>query len=327
MNPDAVIAATKQQDVVARPSFSFDRPAEIVEVAERIYRQYFSVGLWAAAGFAAFAAAASLLQPASSQLRGFVVCGTLCAVITTAAINPAALYRRLRRHPWVLLIPAAMLAGSAVIIGPQNAQMFLPMVAVIGVLGIAAPMSVVATAGLLAAAGLGAPQLVSGEGNLAAAIAVIVPTLMFWLIVERIASFALTLQRSLEAATVDARPLDEEPVNRIFDADGGHDAGGPGDVRRTRELAEPKIIEVCGIRLSSRQLQVVLLACEGLKDAEIGACLCIGPQQVRRHLREARERTGSESSAQLAAWARRTGLVPRREGRGASMAARPQGET
>jgi DNA-binding CsgD family transcriptional regulator len=64
------------------------------------------------------------------------------------------------------------------------------------------------------------------------------------------------------------------------------------------------------VRLTTRQLEVVLLASEGLRHAEVGVCLGIGVKQVRRHLDNARTPTGTSSTPQLVTWARRSGLVP-----------------
>jgi DNA-binding CsgD family transcriptional regulator len=91
-----------------------------------------------------------------------------------------------------------------------------------------------------------------------------------------------------------------------------------------RALPQPRVIAVDGIALTSRQLQVVMLVCEGLRHAEIAASLGIRPQQVRRHLAQARRRTASQSTPQLVAWAHRSGLAPdaptRRHGAGRSAA-------
>lgn len=40
----------------------FQRPAELVDISERLYRRIFAVGLWLAAALCAFAAVSSLLQ-------------------------------------------------------------------------------------------------------------------------------------------------------------------------------------------------------------------------------------------------------------------------
>jgi DNA-binding CsgD family transcriptional regulator len=299
------------QCIDAVHAVTFQRPAEIVDISERIYRQVFAVGLWVAAGFTAFAMVASLLQPPGSQLTGVVVCGFCLAAVVGAALRPAPLYRGLRRHPWTLLVPGVVLGAGADAAGPHNLQLFLPIIAVIGVIGIATPRHVVAVSGLIAAAGLGAPQVMDGRGDLAGAIVVVVPPIMFWLIVDHIAGFALRLHQSLN------RTPDAAAQQPYHDSGQGLHPRDPSAQRSSADKAEPRglpqphVITVDGIRLTSRQLQVVLLSCEGLEHKEMAACLDIGVAQVRRHLEKARQRTASRSEPQLAAWARRTGLVPR----------------
>lgn len=299
-------------DRPARPTERrvFERPAELVDIAERLYRQIFAVGLWVAVTLSGFAALSALLQPtAGSQLRGFVVCSVVTAGCVLAATRPAEFYAALRRQPWWLSVAGAVLGVGAWFVGVSNFELFLPIIAVIGVLGIATPWRTVLAAGVVAAIGLGAPQLLDGEGNLGGPIAVLVPPLLFWLIVERIAGFALRLHQSLPDAPNGAEPA--EATSSDADRPRPEPAPAPfaGD-HPMRALAAPPVIEVDGVRLTSRQLQVILLACEGLQHAAIGGCLDIGVPMVRRHLATAQRRTGSTSTPQLVAWARRAGLVP-----------------
>jgi DNA-binding CsgD family transcriptional regulator len=298
-----------------RPGISqsvvFERPAELVDISERIYQHVFAIGLWVATVFTAVAAAASLLQPAGSRLSSLIVCGVLTVLTGVAASCSASAYRSLRRHPSALLIPAAALGLGALIVGPHNAQLFLAMIVIIGVTGVAVPRGVVVVAGIVAAAGLAAPQLIHGQNNFGGPLVVVVPPLMYWLIIERIAGFALRLQRSL------ASPMTVPPRrNHAPEAHADHSGApttpwtDPDGGGQQRALPEPREIKVDNVHLTSRQLQVTLLACEGLKHAEIGRCLDIGPQQVLRHLRKAEQRTGSESTPQLVSWARAAGLIP-----------------
>jgi DNA-binding CsgD family transcriptional regulator len=292
-------------------SLAFERPGELVDISERIYQHVFAIGLRVATLFTAVATAASLLQPVGSRLAGLVVGGAFVVMTGVAASLSAPAYRRLRRHPWTLVIPGAILGLGALIVGPHNAQLFLAMIVIIGVTGVAVPRRVVVVAGIVAAAGLAAPQLIHGQDNLGGALVVVVPPLMYWLIIERIAGFALRLHRSLSTSTGTPprtrRTADPEP-------DVGNAATPPTEASADRPqlaLPQPGTIEVAGIHLTARQLQVTLLACEGLTHPEIGRCLDIGPQQVLRHLRRAEARTGSASTPQLVAWAREADLAPR----------------
>jgi len=284
----------------------FQRPAELVDIAERIYRQVFVVGLWAAAGLCAFAALASLLQPtAASQLRGFIVCGLYTVAGVVAARRPAGLYAALRRQPWLLLTAGVFLGVGAWFVGKHNFQLFVPIVAVLAVPGIATPRPVLLAAALIAGIGLALPQLTSGHGNLGGPIAVIVPPLLFWLIVERITGFALGLHQRLE-------PVTQTPPRTPATGDEPDVPVSPRrpDDSERQALPAPRVITVDGVRLTSRQLQLILLACEGLTYREIAACLEIGAAQVGRHVKKARERVGVASDAELTAWAKRHGIVP-----------------
>lgn len=287
----------------------FQRPAELVDVSERIYRQVFAVGLWVAAGLSAFAAAASLLQPdAGSRFRGFAVCAVFAAACVVSAVRPAPIYRALRHRPWLLLGPGVVLGLGSWFVGVRNFQLFMPLIVIVGVPGIATPRRVVIAAAVVAGIGLGVPHVVDGDGNLGGPIAVIVPPLLFWLIVDRIAGFALRLHQSLA--------LSNEQQARATADPGRHESPTePTDVvdheDGLAELPEPEEIVVAGVKLTARQLQVVMLVCEGLRHDEIARCLEIGVPMVRRHLEKARKRVGVGSTPELVAWAFAVELVPR----------------
>lgn len=288
-------------------SVTFNRPAELVDTAERIYRRVFAAGLSVAVGLSAFTALVSLLQPTTaSQLRGFAVC-TLCAgACLLASVRPQSMYLALRQQPWWLVVAGAAIGAGAVVVGEHNSQLLLPIIVVIGVLGIATPRRVVIAAGLVAAAGLSAPQLIDGRANLGGPIVVLVPPLLFWLIVDRIATFALRLHQTLDgAAIVGETPAPGGSVNRPAEQNAPRPPGSEPPA-----LPAPREIVVNDIRLTARQLQVVMLAAEGLRHAEIGACLGIQATQVRRHLSKAAQRTGVATTPELVDWARRAGLVP-----------------
>jgi DNA-binding CsgD family transcriptional regulator len=86
-------------------------------------------------------------------------------------------------------------------------------------------------------------------------------------------------------------------------------APGPSAADRIQAaLLQPA--DIADGSLSPRELEIVVLACQGLKHGEIGVCLGINAQSVRRHLRHAQERTGSQSVAHLITRAHRSGLIP-----------------
>lgn len=67
-------------------------------------------------------------------------------------------------------------------------------------------------------------------------------------------------------------------------------------------------------RLTARQLEVILLARDGLHQPEIAGCLGISPRQVERHLEQARRRTGALTTAHLVAMLVSERLTPATDG-------------
>jgi len=92
-----------------------------------------------------------------------------------------------------------------------------------------------------------------------------------------------SIRRCLQPSSNSARLPGDDPEAEVSPS------SRPDDPER-RALPGPGVVSVDGVRLTSRQLQVILLACEGLKHAEMGECLGIGTPMVRRHLHEAERR-------------------------------------
>lgn len=63
-------------------------------------------------------------------------------------------------------------------------------------------------------------------------------------------------------------------------------------------------------RLTVRQLEVVLLLRDGLRQGEIAACLAISKRQVERHLADAQRRVAAKTPAELVAMLVQGGLAP-----------------
>lgn len=298
-------------DLVLRPEDPrtpvFERPAELVDIAERAYREILSVGMWIAVVLCVLGALASLLySDAGSQMRGSLVCGAYAVACVAAAKRPHLVYSALRTQPrWLVGVGLALGLG-AWYAGPENYQLYLPIVAVIGVPGIVVTLGVVAVSGAVAAAGLAAPHLISGEGHLAGPMGVLVPPLVFWFIVDRIAAFTLQLHESLTSVHSHAFA----PSVRHGSTYTPRSSGQAPRRKRPRLLPQPPYSRVGDVMLTARQLQVILLLCEGLNHREVGCCLEIGAVQVGRHIKNACHRVGAATEAELAAWAWRRGLVP-----------------
>ncbi len=259
---------------------------------------------------AGYALGLSGLQPEGHRLSGAVACAILLAgCFATVALRGRA-YSVLRRHPWAILLPALAVGSGALMTGRENQQLFYVITLVMGVTGLAVPFARLLAATVVAALGAQLPILLAGDIAVSstAAAALTVPTI-FWLIIDRLARYILRTNE-----LTDPRPIGE-PV-----APEARSASTPQREPQRRRLPVPLRRRELPARasepapgsqvLTARQLQVVLLCAEGLNHLQIAACLQVGPQQVRRHLRQAREATGSRTSAELVAWALRTRLIP-----------------
>lgn len=299
------------------------RPAEAVELCELLYRRIFSSGLIVVAIMAAYSAFLSTLRPEDNRVDALVVSLVLFVVAGSATLVRQSLYGRLRRHPWGIVVPALVVGAGAWAMGEPNDQAFYVITLTLGVTGLTVPFGHVLVATIVAGLGCTAPALLSATPHItsSAIAAVTIPTI-FWLIIEQLARYVLRAYGESGDTAPDAADVgtggpasggDAASSGRSARHGAAHRAArrSPGLAwrvqrllpRRSRSHERP-------VQLSARQLEVVLLAAEGLQDAEIGACLEIGEQQVRRHLRSAREKTGSATTYALMAWAVQHDLLP-----------------
>ncbi len=106
----------------------------------------------------------------------------------------------------------------------------------------------------------------------------------------------------------------------------GHDSSAIGLPPRRSRVAEEFLMDPAGSadalqRLTAREIEVLGLVTEGLRNREIAAALGISENTVKFHLKNVSEKLHAANRAELAARAVRTGLVPGR-GRGGSSIAR-----
>lgn len=287
-----------------------ERPAEAVELCELLYRRIFGQGLIVVAIMAAYATVLSLLRADQNRTHAVVVSVVLLVItLISLALRPR-LYPLMRRHQCGIALPALLVGGAAWAMGQPNDQMFYVITLALGVTGLTVRFSYVLAAAVVAGLGCAAPALLSDDPHVTTtAIAVLTVPTIFWLIIEQLARYVL------RAYGETGEPPTENAGRR--DSPTRHPTGEPHRKLRGRRLRlllpgragqpEPEV------QLSARQLEVLLLCAEGLRSEQIGECLNIGKQQVRKHLREARARTGSATTAALIAWALRHDLVPRPE--------------
>lgn len=289
--------------------------AELAELSERFYRGLF-VGALAFVGLSAVAALAFL------PLRESVYVGTPVTIILTAVIAVAtpyavrhagSVYRALRRR-WELELILVVLA-AALIDYPLRSELWWPSCSLLMLLAILVPWQralaycvVVLLTNLVA-------HMIAGDLGEISAVTILglwvgYPfwALTFSLISERFAAHVARL-------AMPAPPVaSEEPVRVAawvaVDADR---AARPVD-ERPRVTPDPPPPSPTGAMsvLTARQLQVTALLIDGLRYAEVGACLAISERQVQRHVSQAIVRAGVRTANELVAVALAEGLAPAR---------------
>ena len=73
--------------------------------------------------------------------------------------------------------------------------------------------------------------------------------------------------------------------------------------------ADKKLDDAAKSELSSRELDVLKLICDGLRDKELGTRLGISARTVESHRRRIGQKTGAKSIALLVRWAIRRKLI------------------
>lgn len=287
------------------------RPADLVELAELVYRGVFSAGLVVAMMGTTYAAALAALQPADRRLVSVATCLVLVAAEIVALRQRVWIYTALRRSPWLFLVPSLMVGIAVWGMGRHNQQGFYLLTLLLSGLGVAVPLRVAGAGALLAAAGLAAPHIADGSWMVGIAIAAATVPPLFWLIVDQLVRFVLRLHLTTGRET-ERRPA---PVRvRAWVHHQPSPPSGGSDEDQANATVEPQSPATpAGEPLNSRQREVLLLVAEGLQNVEIGCCLGIGAAQVGRHLGNARAAVGVATDAQLMAWAKRHGLLPPEE--------------
>jgi DNA-binding NarL/FixJ family response regulator len=112
-----------------------------------------------------------------------------------------------------------------------------------------------------------------------------------------------SLARDVLEAGASALVLKEAPLQTVVRALRTAEGGGTY-VDTSLAAALPS-----GTRLTERELAVLRLLAEGLRQEEIGRRLGIGPETVRTHLRKACQRLGAATRTQAVAAALRQGLI------------------
>lgn len=305
-------------DVTSSEIVVFHSPSELAALAESLFRGVFGAGLVVSSLTTAYALFLSSLQPGDSAMAGVLTCGALLILQLLLVWRRRAVYELLRRRPRAILLPAFAVAIGAGLTGVHNDQYFFVLTIFIGVLGVATSLRWVTIASLVAALGVAAPAL-AGEGSVGTAVFAVVVPPIFWLIVNRLAVFVLGLHAALGETSIppierlDVAPKSESNTERRGSRGLRLQLTDRAFSLHDWETQSPRIRRLfrnADSPLTARQQQAVFYCCDGLEDAEIAEAMSISVRQVRRNLAEARERTGSATREQLAAWAITQDLIP-----------------
>lgn len=287
------------------------RPAELVELAELVYRGVFSAGLLVASILTLYATALGALQPRQHRVVGIAVCALLLVGQLVATHQRRRLYPLLRRQAWLVLLPASAIGIGAWTAGAHNQQLFFVLAVLLSVLGAAVPLRWLGAASLVAAAGLAAPHITNGSWTIGVAVAAGILPPLFWLVIDQLVRFMLRLHQKLDQPSHRRPKRVRAWVERQWHAYPMPPASETEpQADEAPEVNHAEVPQARDVDLTARQLEVLLLCAEGLSNGEIGRCLEIGAVQVGRHLGNACDRAEVATNAELVAWAIDRDLIP-----------------
>jgi DNA-binding CsgD family transcriptional regulator len=303
-------AATVAKKASAADDRLIRRPAELVELAELVYRGVFAAGLGVAAMAALYATLLSALQPAGQRAVAGAVCAAILLGELVALHQRSRLYPALRTSPWLGLIPALAIGAGAWAAGERNQQLFYVLTILMGTLGAALPLRATTLASLAAAGGLALPHVIDGSWAIGESVAAGLLPPLLWLILEQLAQFMLRLHQAPDS-TIQSRPAHDAASVR------GRSRRHRRPGARSGPSRAPLALDRGGLshadrtsNLTARQVEVLLLSAEGLLHREIAEVLQIGTVQPGRILARARAKVGVTTDAELVAWAIREKLIP-----------------
>jgi DNA-binding CsgD family transcriptional regulator len=265
------------------------RGAELVHLAEALYIRLARVGfaiLLAGCGLTLLFA--TLMRGAPGFATAVFVAAAACFAVTGLA-RPVRVYLRLRSHRLLQVAPAAFGAVAVLLDGPDSpcywiALALASITALVSSRLLAVSFAAVIGLAYLGGTLLGGQPLLSlhNSGVLPTAVGIPAYTLVAVVLIDGFAGLALGRRRRIGVAHQHkTHPL--RVANLAGQATAEPSRSSPPPAKRTRSVS----------RLTARQLQVVLLLCDGLKQTEIAECLGISVRQVERHIGTARERVGA----------------------------------
>jgi DNA-binding CsgD family transcriptional regulator len=284
-----------------------ERGADLVYLAEELYLRLFiltllltGVGCVASIWFAVIGSRTSVALTATIALMAFTP-------TVYALARPRQCYRWLRYSRVRQMSPAVFAMLAVLCNGPDSPSWWvaLPLLWVIAAVSSTGlsltAASATAIAYLAGTTIAGTPLVHNGDAEiLGAAVALPANILIGRLVAEVFARFVLRLHQ-LER---EARPPRPVHVVTINDALAPRGASQPAPPRKRRNGGDRLT------RLTSRELEVLLLVRDGLLHAEIALALGISSRQVERLLASARSRTATATVSQLVAKLVTDQLVP-----------------
>ena len=280
------------------------RGADVVHLVEELHVRLFALTLvlLGASG------AVSLLLAQTDSREHVGVLAVLFAALAmfTSALGLAQrrpLYRWLRHDLARQLAPALVAAAIVLADGPYSPSWWSALALLFIVAAVSGARVTLVGAILTAlayAAGTvlrGASLLPGGDAEYLTVIGgLIVNPLIARAVAETFARFVLRLHR-LQQDIAEDRPMSLRVTATTVPSEASEPRVEQPAARSRLRLGLPRGASA----LTARQLEVVLLARDGLRQAEIAACLGISARQVERHLEQARQRVKAATSAQLVA--------------------------
>jgi DNA-binding CsgD family transcriptional regulator len=303
----------------ARTGALITRGADAVHLAEELFLRLFVMTL----AFVLVASGLSVwINGVGDRSSGGLL--TISVAMLGAAFALAGLARTRQLYGWLRYSPAHQLAPAAagalamLINGPQSPSWWIALALLLLVASVSSLRLSLLAAVIAASAFLGGTVIHGGHvisagdvGVLAGTVGLIAYTIVGASVADVFGRFMLRLHRLEQDAVASSRQAPRRVVNLasppqppVVDATPNSDAAtraqSPRQQRHGGRPADRRAISRPSC-LTPRQLQVGLLACDGLKQPEIAIALGISPGQVARLLGQARERTGAATTGHLVA--------------------------
>jgi DNA-binding CsgD family transcriptional regulator len=283
--------------------------AELADLAEtyyvRVYRLAVDVVL-------VTVAVALLLTPLSRGASGpgftLIALGAIATAGVVARLRVADSYLWLRAKGTASLVGASAVATALLIDDPVTSALWWVAPSILSICAITSDRRTLATCALVLTIGwvLGIvwhdhlPQLLDDPRLVLQG-----ATFGFWAVliaatIDGAASYMLRLGQDVAEVSPPPRRVNARVFPRGGSAVKTEAVVATGSATATTDQTS---------KLTGRQLEVLVLLCDGLKQHEIAQALGVSVRQIERHVRDAKDRLDARSTAELVAAALAAGLV------------------